>query len=48
VLLKIYDILLLNPTIIPKQKSEKIKTTLSYCEKILSTFSTIDQSKYNE
>jgi hypothetical protein len=43
-----YDILLLNPTIIPKTKNEKIKATLSYVDKTLSTYSTIDYKGYNE
>jgi hypothetical protein len=47
-LLKIYDILLLNPTIISKAKNEKIKNTLSFCEKTLNTFASIDYSNYNE
>lgn len=47
-LLKIYDILLLNPTIISKAKNEKIKNTLSFCEKTLNTYSGIDYTGYDE
>lgn len=47
-LLKIYDILLLNPTIISKAKNEKIKNTLAFCEKTLNTFASIDFTGFDE
>jgi hypothetical protein len=47
-LLKIYDILLLNPTIISKAKNEKIKNTLAFCEKTLSTFAGVDYTGFDE
>lgn len=46
--MKIYDILLLNPTIISKIKNEKIKNTLSFCEKTLNNYLTIDYTGYDE
>jgi hypothetical protein len=43
-----YDILLLNPTAIPKSAGDRIKGSLTYCEKTLNIYSTIDTNRLDE
>lgn len=43
-----YDILLLNQAVIPKSKNEKTKGCLSYCEKALSVYASIDTDHFDE
>lgn len=46
--MQINDIALMNPTLMTPSKNDRIKATLSYVEKVLSNFATIDYTDYNE
>ena len=48
ILLSMYDILLLNPAIIGQAQNERIKNSLSYCEKALNIYGTIDNDCFDE
>lgn len=47
-LLSMYDLLLASPGVASKERQEKIKKTLAYCQKTLKVYEEIDEHSYDE